>query len=105
MSECKWTPTEDGFYSDSRNAMYRYGKCFNRLQVEKRGRKWHAMAYVRSKPRDEKGNFSFDLWPDDDGVRYTQASTDTMFTSKEEAIYHLEVVVDCPNAYMQWLFG
>lgn len=66
----EWIPTEDGYYSDSRGAMYRPGNHFDRLQIEQYAGEWWGMAYKRSAPRDDFGNFSFDLWPDDDGVRY-----------------------------------
>jgi hypothetical protein len=67
-----WYSTEDTYDIGNTEAHYSYGDTFHRLHIEKSGHgKWLVLICVKSPPRDELGNFSFDFWPDDDECRYT----------------------------------
>ena len=71
MSE--WVPTEDTRYSHSKGGHSTRGDFYPWMGVEEVDCVWHAFLYKVSPPRNEKGDFSYDLFPDNDENMYTLA--------------------------------
>lgn len=69
----EWSPTEDTLYSHSTNGCYAVGEVFPWMGVEEVDGVWHSFLYTISPPRNEFGDFSYDLFPDNNNHTYTLA--------------------------------
>lgn len=75
LEECPmrsdWTPTEDTLYSHSEQGHRAIGDKYPWMGAEEVEGVWFAFLYVISEPRNELGDFSFDIFPDNDDHMYT----------------------------------
>jgi hypothetical protein len=85
-----WEPTDDTCYSDSRLGEYTLGGYYERMLVEQGPTgQWHASMYTISERDEETGEFSYDLFPDDDDDMYIMVDEE-QFPTVDEAKAWLE---------------
>lgn len=86
----EWLPTEETRYSHSTDGWFSRGEAYSWMGVENVEGKWHGFVYATSPPRNERGDFSYDLFPDNDNHMYTVAGGTIRPTMEDAFLWCLQ---------------